>query len=178
MPRDGDERTVHNRRVDGGALLSVLAVGIEIDGLGEPLVDARDVARIREKAVGGRESGAHNPAVVGCVDTTGHEASGSARDEFPKFSGKSNERGHGARAEENAGGAHDLQNERHVRWRVEIRGEVIMSKKAFADFNEKLKEKQIIKTDGLDIVYNDILKFCTSTEYSYHLHLLKNLFFF
>ena len=125
MPRDGDERTVHNRRVDGGALLGVLAVGIEIDGLGEPLVDARDVARIREKAVGGRESGAHNPAVVGCVDTTGHEASGSARDEFTKFTGKSNERGHRARAEENAGGAHDLQNERHIRWRVEIRGEVI-----------------------------------------------------
>lgn len=26
-----------------------------------------------------------------------------------------------------------------------------------------------------ELTYNDILKFCTSTEYSYHLHLLKNL---
>jgi hypothetical protein len=30
-----------------------------------------------------------------------------------------------------------------------------------------------IKID--ELTYNDILKFCTSTEYSYHLHLLKNL---
>ena len=102
-----------------------MAVGIEIDGLGEPLIDARDVTRVREKDVGGRESGANNPAVVGCVDTAGHEAIGSARDEFPKFSGKSSERRHGARAEENAGGAHDLQNEGHVGRRVEIGREVI-----------------------------------------------------
>ena len=49
---DVNQRVIHRRRVDRSAFFGVLAVGIEVDGFGEPLVDPSDITRIRIQSMG------------------------------------------------------------------------------------------------------------------------------
>jgi hypothetical protein len=102
-----------------------LAVGIEVDGFGQPLIDAGDVARIREKGIGPSEGGTDDPAVVGRVETAGDEAVSAAFDEGAEVGGGGGEGGTLAGAKEGVGGTYDLDDERRIGVGVEV-GRVVV----------------------------------------------------
>jgi hypothetical protein len=51
--REGEERSVDHGGVDRGAAFRVLAIRVEVDALGQPLLDPRRVARVRKQIVEG-----------------------------------------------------------------------------------------------------------------------------
>ena len=59
--------------VADGASFGVLAVGIDVDGFGEPLVDAAEVARVRVELVEQGKGGAGDPTVVRGVHAAADE---------------------------------------------------------------------------------------------------------
>ena len=84
---------------------------VEVDALGEPRVDARDVAGVREQGVGQREGGADHPAVVRRVDAAGDEPIGAADHEAAEFLGEGAILGGRAGAEQGGSGADALEEE-------------------------------------------------------------------
>lgn len=84
LRRHDHERAVGDHVVGEGAALGELAVAIDVDAFGQPLVDPPHEACVGEQLVDLRERGADHPAVVGRMDAAlGHAAAG-AHQERPK----------------------------------------------------------------------------------------------
>lgn len=68
--RHHDQRAVADDVVDERTALGELAVGIDVDAFGQPLVDAREVARIREEIADLCQRRRDHPAMIWRVHTT------------------------------------------------------------------------------------------------------------
>jgi hypothetical protein len=71
--RHRQQSPIDNMRIRPGAFLSVLAIWIDIDLLGEPLVNPPDILRIRKQRVDLRQSGRDHPSVIRRMNPASHQ---------------------------------------------------------------------------------------------------------